>query len=200
MNTKMPAQTTAVLLHLCLFYWLSVSYLDVNVIKRVLSEQFVWWAQRRWCAAVSGLKRSGVTALSALCAAVRAHLLLPPLSPPQRTGIRGCLSFRQNTLPLEAVPLSPGVVVGFYGDSRTLFPPQNRLLFSALWIPAAITSGKAPADSKHGRIRRLLAFNCCPAASSRVWMIKVLRFVLEIRILRVWVLCVHASFSSKKFA
>lgn len=143
MNTKMPAQTTAVLLHLCLFYWLSVSYLDVNVIKRVLSEQFVWWAQRRWCAAVSGLKRSGVTALSALCAAVRAHLLLPPLSPPQRTGIRGCLSFRQNTLPLEAVPLSPGVVVGFYGDSRTLFPPPKQASFFRVVDPSGDNKRKS---------------------------------------------------------
>lgn len=65
------------------------------------------------CAAASGLKRSGVTALSALCAAVRAHLRRPPPAPPRRPGIRGCLSFGQNTLPLEAVPLCPGVVVGF---------------------------------------------------------------------------------------
>lgn len=39
----------------------------------------------------------------------------PPPAPPRRTAIRGCLSFWQNTLPLEAVPLSPGQLVGFYG-------------------------------------------------------------------------------------
>lgn len=139
-ESKIASTNNSSLLHLCLIYCLLVRYLDANVIKCIQSEHFVWWAQQRWCAAVSGLKRSGATVLSAPCAAVRAHLRLPPpaSSVPSTEnrdpGLFVILAertppWKQSRSPLEWLLAFTACSCLFNGDSRTLFHPKTGFFF-----------------------------------------------------------------------
>lgn len=102
-------------------------------------------------AAVSGLTRSGVPVLSALCAAVRAHLLRPPPAPPQGTGNRdpGLFVILAQHTPPGSSPALPWSsrwllrrVLVYLRAIRGHCSPPKQTSLSALWIRAATTSRK----------------------------------------------------------
>lgn len=154
MKTKFPAQAKALCCVCCLFYCLLVSYLDGNVIKRMLSVGILLCRMQRRCVAGSGLTRSGLTVLSALRAAVLVHLLRP-LHGEQRSGAvchsgRTHSPWKQSRSPLDNLLAFTACSCLFNGHSRTLLSlpththTHKTQTFSALWITAAITSGETP--------------------------------------------------------